>query len=107
MYKPKRLLQRDLRLQATLVIWLFTVVSLFACVPLLAFVENASLLPCMAFLISGISTVSVWLFGKNSGSISDQEIQRLQKRIEVLEEVACDRGFQYDQEFEIQDSSNF
>jgi len=51
--------------------------------------ENGVALPYILLLVTGISTISIWLFSMRIDSCHEEQVQVLKKRIEVLESVAC------------------
>lgn len=81
--------QPDIRLQATIWIWVLSFPCLIACVPIVKLSASGILLPYLIFFITGVSTVSIWLFDRQTDSRHEEQVQVLKKRLEVLESLAC------------------
>lgn len=80
--------KKDTRLIATIWIWVLSIFSLLACVPILALTENSFFLPFAVLISVTISTASIWLFGKPINLENDKKLQILQARIENLETIS-------------------
>jgi len=80
--------KKDIRLIATIWIWILSIFSLLACVPILALTENSFFLPFAVLISVTISTASIWFFGKPINSENDKKLQILQARIENLETIS-------------------
>ncbi|MEG3939240.1 MULTISPECIES: hypothetical protein [unclassified Microcoleus] len=80
--------KKDTRLIATIWIWVLSIFSLLACVPILALTENSFFLPFAVLISVTISTASIWFFGKPINSENDKKLQILQARIENLETIS-------------------
>ncbi len=79
--------KKDTRLIATIWIWVLSIFSLLACVPILALTENSFFLPFIVLISVTISTASIWFFGKPINLENDKKLQILQARIENLETI--------------------
>jgi hypothetical protein len=79
---------RDPRLKATIFVWILSIPLILACVPIVALTENGLLLPMAVLITVGISTVSIWLFGRQKNIDCDQEMQQLETRVANLETIA-------------------
>jgi|GEM_PF-2254076 len=80
--------KRDIRLVATIWIWVLSFFLLLACVPILALTENGFWLPLAVLISVAISTVSIWLFGNPQKPENDKKLQILQARVDNLEAIA-------------------
>jgi hypothetical protein len=80
--------KKDTRLIATIWIWVLSIFSLLACVPILALTKNSFFLPFAVLISVTISTASIWFFGKPINSENDKKLQILQARIENLETIS-------------------
>jgi len=80
--------KKDIRLIATIWIWILSIFSLLACVPILALTENSFFLPFAVLISVTISTASIWFFGKPINLENDKIIKILQARIENLETLS-------------------
>ena len=80
--------KKDIRLIATIWIWILSIFSLLACVPILALTENSFFLPFAVLISVTISTASIWFFGKPINLENDKKLQILQARIENLETIS-------------------
>ena len=79
--------KKDIRLIATIWIWVLSILSLLACVPILALTENSFFLPFAVLISVTISTASIWFFGKPINLENEKRLQILQARIENLETI--------------------
>lgn len=79
-------MKQDIQLQATIWIWALLTPALLACIPLMALAEKAWYLPACLFAAATVTTVGVWIFGRKHEK-PDSDLQALQQRIAVLEEV--------------------
>lgn len=80
--------KKDTRLIATIWIWVLSIFSLLACVPILALTGNSFFLPFAVLISVTISTASIWFFGKPINLEKDKKLQILQARIENLETIS-------------------
>lgn len=80
--------KRDIRLVATIWIWVLSIFLLLACVPILALTDNSFLLPLAVPIAVAIGTASIWYFGTPKFLEKDKKFQALQSRIANLEEIA-------------------
>lgn len=80
--------KKDIRLIATIWIWVLSIFSLLACVPILALTENIFFLPFAVLISVTTSTASIWFFGKPINLENDKILQILQARIENLETIS-------------------
>lgn len=80
--------KKDIRLIATIWIWVLSILSLLACVPILALTENSFFLPFAVLISVTISTASIWFFGKPINLENDKKLQILQARVENLETIS-------------------
>ncbi|MEG5061897.1 hypothetical protein QUB60_25020 [Microcoleus sp. A2-C5] len=80
--------KKDIRLIATIWIWILSIFSLLACVPILALTENSFFLPFAVLISITISTAFIWFFGKPINLENDKTIKMLQARIEILETIS-------------------
>lgn len=80
--------KKDTRLIATIWIWVLSIFSLLACVPILALTENSFFLPFAVLISVTISTTFIWFFGKPINLENDKKLQILQARIENLETIS-------------------
>ncbi|MBW4473950.1 MAG: hypothetical protein KME45_26790 [Stenomitos rutilans HA7619-LM2] len=84
----------DLRFSATKWVWGLSVLSLLLCVPLIEITKSGVILPCLIIATSGFSSIAIWIAGKPSENRLSEQIGYLQRRIEILEAVACSEGLE-------------
>ncbi len=80
--------KKDIRLVATIWIWVLSIFLLLACVPILALTENGIWLPFAVLISVAISTASIWFFGNSKNLENDQKFKTLQTRVDNLEAIA-------------------
>lgn len=87
--QKNQLEKNDIRLAATKWIWSLSVFGLLACVPIIALLENYTILPLAIIFAATVSTVSVWIFVKPTNLLEETEVKQLQERVSNLEEIIC------------------
>ena len=94
MYSQKKQFEmNDIRLAATKWIWSLSIFCLLACVPIIALVENYTILPLAVIIAATVSTVSVWIFAQPTNLLEQTKIDQLQERVSSLEEIVCHADF--------------
>lgn len=91
--QKKQFEMNDVRLAATKWIWSLSIFCLLACVPIIALVENYTILPLAVIIAATVSTVSVWIFVQPTNLLEQTKIDQLQKRVSSLEEIVCHTEF--------------
>ncbi|MBD2028235.1 hypothetical protein [Leptolyngbya sp. FACHB-711] len=81
-------------LRATIWIWGFSALSMFACIPILALTQEGVLLPLSIVFAAASSTVTIWMRAHHNESLHQNQLQQLQQRLEVLESIACREGLE-------------
>ncbi len=93
--QKNQLEKNDIRLAATKWIGSLSVFCLLACVPIIALIENYTILPLAVIIAATVSTVSIWLFVKPTNLLEETEVKQLQERLSNLEEIICRGDFDY------------
>ena len=91
--QKKQFEMNDIRLAATKWIWSLSIFCLLACVPIIAIVENYTILPLAVIVAATVSTGSIWIFVRPTNSLDETKIDQLQERVSNLEEIICQRDF--------------
>ncbi len=76
----------DIRVEATKVIWALTTAIMGISIPITA-ITNAHepVLPILALMVAGVSTLGVWLFGhRNNQSGNNAQLEELNETIHAL-----------------------
>jgi hypothetical protein len=88
-YLDEKSIDRDIRLKATIWIWVLSIALLFGCVPIVALTAAGILLPFFVLLVLAIGTASIWLSSNNISNATKQQIEQLQARTSELETIVC------------------